>query len=73
MDKNHYTEYSDVLDVEGVQIEVTVQIPDNYPALPVRIIEKQGGRTTIRTEDEYSAISGFIHLAMQDAGYIDEK
>lgn len=72
MEKNKYTEYSEVITVEGEEIEVTVQIPDNYPQLPVRIIEKEKGRTTIRTEDEYSAVSDVIHRAMKDAGYLEK-
>lgn len=72
MQKLEYTEYSEVINVSGDEIELTVQIPKNYPELPVRIIEKQGGRVTIRTEDEYSAISDFIHRAMVDAGYQEQ-
>lgn len=72
MDKIKYTEYSEIIKVDDEEIEVTVQVPDNYPELPVRIIEKARGRITIRTEDEYSAISDFIHQAMQDAGYIEK-
>jgi len=72
MDKLEFTEYSEVISIEGEEIEVTVQIPKNYPELPVRIIEKVRGKVTIRSENEYSAVSDFIHRAMVDAGYIDE-
>ena len=72
MEKNKYTEYFEIINVEGEEIEVTVQVPENYPTYPVRIIEKQKNRVTIRTEDEYSAISEIIHRAMVDSGYIDE-
>jgi len=73
MEKNEYTEYFEVIKIDGKEIEVTVQVPKNYPEFPVRIIEKSKGRVTIRTEDEYSAISDVIHRAMVDAGYIDES
>lgn len=71
MDKIEFTEYSEIINVEGEDIEVTVQIPKNYPELPVRIIEKVRGKVTIRSENEYSAVSDVIHRAMADAGYID--
>lgn len=71
MEKNKYTEYNEVIKVGNEEIEVTVQIPDNYPEYQVRIIEKSRGRTTIRTEDEYSAISDVISRAMKDAGYLN--
>lgn len=73
MEKNKYTEYFEIIKVGEAEIEVTVQVPERYPEFPVRIIEKTRGTTTIKTEDEFSAVSDVVHRAMIDAGYIDEE
>jgi hypothetical protein len=72
MEKNRYTEYSEIINMGEGDIEVTVQIPEN-PQFPVRIIEKTKGTTTIKTEDEFSAVSDIVHRAMVDAGYREEN
>lgn len=68
MEKNEYTEYFEIIEVENEQIEMTVQVPKD-PEMPVHIIEKQGARTMIRTLEEWSAINDFVMRALSNAGY----
>lgn len=72
MEKVEYTEYSEVINPDGEQIEVVVQIPKN-PEHPVLIIDKSGPRFLKRSLNEWSAINDVVKRALQDAGWEKEN
>jgi hypothetical protein len=71
MEKHEYTEYSEIIDVEGEETIVIVQVPKET-TLPVHVILQTGRRWLRYNLEEITGINGVIQRALADAGWETE-
>lgn len=71
MDKNEYTEYSEVIKVEGEETRVIVQVPAEQ-TIPVHVILQTGRRWLRYNLAEITGINDIIQRALADAGWEQE-
>ena len=72
MDVMKYTQYEETVSVEGAEINVIVQVPENE-SYPSQLIIRSGSKMLNITLREFEAIGEVVHRSLVQEGWEEVK